>query len=108
MEVFYAASDNYILVEGIQNVSDSSYINSGTVSLYLYDSAGVEITGQTWPLVMSYIAASDGDWDGNVRDDANLTVGQVVKVVIIADGGAGLTRRYVDHARVKEVADDAM
>lgn len=84
----YINSDNLLFVRGVQNTLTEEFINDATVELTLLDSAGVEIVGQTWPLVMTYQTASDGNYYGTVEDTINVEDGDegTARLEITGDG----------------------
>ncbi len=100
VRVLFHESDNLLELDGLQDALTLAFINNATVTARVLDRAGTEVTGQTWPLTLGYVAASDGDYRGNLSDTLALDKGQVVTVEIIADGGAGLKRKFEIEARV--------
>ena len=62
----YISNDTQIDVTGLQNAADSSYLNAATVTATLKDSAGSEVSGVSWPLTLSYVASSDGNYSGTI------------------------------------------
>ena len=70
----YISNDTLFEVNGLQNALDSTYQNSATVTMTIKDSAGTEVTGISWPLTFSYVAASNGNY--NVTVDKAISVSQ--------------------------------
>lgn len=71
-ELAYVDNDNIIELRGLQDIDDN-YINDATVTLVtIVDSADTLVTGQTFPVVMSYVAASNGIYRATVDDGLNL------------------------------------
>jgi len=62
MTILYVDNTNTVTLDGLQNSITAAYINDATVTLTIEDSDGVEVTGETWPLTMSYVATSDGNY----------------------------------------------
>lgn len=90
-EIIYFENDNLIEVTDVKNVATDAYINDADVTLTLYDAATMEeITGQTWPLALTYVTGSDGDYRGTINDDIGVAEFQALKAEVIIDGGAGL------------------
>jgi hypothetical protein len=102
METIIDASDNLLKVSGLKNEATGAYLNSATLTATLYDTGGTEIVGETWPISLSYVADSDGIYQGNLKDTLTLAPGDVVKIVIVADDGADLKRQFVEWANVAE------
>ena len=95
IEIIYIGSDNIIEVTGVTNVATSEYINNAVVTLTLVDTAtGDEVSGQTWPLVLSYVTSSNGNYRGTINDDVTLSAQQTLTAKVTLDGGAGLKRYW--------------
>lgn len=74
MDVVYVLNDNLIEVDKLQDASDDLYINDATVTVTLKDSDGTNVTGQSWPLTLDYVADSDGKYQGTLESALSLTV----------------------------------
>lgn len=93
-EFIYIMSDNIIEVTSVQNVATGEYLNDADVTLTLVDAAsGNEIAGQTWPLALSYVSSSNGNYRGTINDDVSISHQQSLRAKVTVDAGAGL-RRY--------------
>ena len=68
----YPKNDQVIEVFGLHNqvISATSWLNAATVTATLKDSAGAAVTGLS-ALALAYIAASNGDYRGQVEDTFN-------------------------------------
>jgi hypothetical protein len=73
MDVVYVLNDNLIEIDKLQDASDDSYINDATVTVTLKDSDGTNVTGQSWPLTLGYVAGTDGKYQGTLESALNLT-----------------------------------
>ena len=94
-ETIYRLSDNIIEVTGVKNVATGAYLNSANVDVTLVDaSSGAEVSGQTWPMALSYVAGSDGDYRGTITDAISIDEGQTLIAKVTVDGGAGLKRYW--------------
>lgn len=94
-EIIYISSDNIIEVTGVLNVPAGTYINNASVTVTLVDATtGVEVTGQTWPLALSYVSGSNGDYRGTLTDSMVLSNSQELIAKVTVDGGAGLKRYW--------------
>ena len=56
----YQSNDTIIEVAGLKNDVTGAFINNAQVNVVLVDSLGVQVTGQTWPLALTYVPVSDG------------------------------------------------
>ena len=89
MHIIYISNDNLLTLDALTNTADSSFINDATVTVTLVDSTGTEVTGETWPLAMSYVSSSNGKYQATLTDSLSLSKGTYT-AQITANGGAGL------------------
>ncbi len=89
----YLANDNYLEVDALKNGATDAYQNSATVTATLKTSAGAEVAGQSWPLTLDYVAASDGTYRG-ILDDALSLVDGTTYVAHIEAVSAGVTAHW--------------
>lgn len=70
---------------------NGDYVNDAVITADLVDEAGVQVTGQTWPLTLAYVAASDGIYQGILEDTLVLTDRAIYKarITIVAGGANG-------------------
>jgi len=94
-KIFIDNTDHVLTVDGLDDaISPGSYINGATVQITLTDLAGVNISGEIFPLALTYVAASNGKYQNTLRDTLDVAAGDVVKVLITADNGAGYHREW--------------
>ncbi len=72
-ELISIGSDVLVRLDKLKNASTDAYINSATVSFRLKDSDGASIQG---PTTMSYIASSDGRYEGVITAVNSASLGQ--------------------------------
>lgn len=94
-QVIYNDNDNVIELAGVRNGTTGDYLDAAAVAVTLTDSAGAEVSGETWPLSMAYVAGSNGRYRATLADTLSLTAGQRYTATITADGGAGLFGKFV-------------
>jgi len=58
--VFYVANDHVLELRNLRDNVSGVFINNATVVVTIKDSAGANVTGETWPKSMPYVAASNG------------------------------------------------
>ena len=59
----FIENDNLLELNGLMSSTTSTYQNSGMgVVATLYTLTGSEVAGQSWPVAMSYVSSSDGDY----------------------------------------------
>lgn len=92
-ETLYISNDNRIKYIGLKD-ADGNYQNAATVEVTLNDSNGNALSGQTWPLALSYVAGSNGDYQEVLQDTiSGLKDGDQLTAVIDITS-AGLTANY--------------
>lgn len=83
----YVDNDNRIKLSGLVD-ADGAYQNSATVTVTLLERDGTEVTGETWPLTMSYSSGSDGNYTAVLQDTLSVTSGQrLIARVSVSSGG---------------------
>ena len=87
-------TDNIIQVDALTDQDDGSYLNAATVTVTLMDAAGDEVTGETWPLSMPYVSASNGRYKATLSDVLVLVPNKRYQAVIVADAGASKKRTW--------------
>lgn len=97
--IVYIATDNVIKVSGLRDAISDVYQNSAAVSVTMYDSADVEVAGETWPLSLTYVPASNGDYIATLVDTLVLSEGDYT-IEVVANAGAGLNRTWRTVAHV--------
>jgi hypothetical protein len=87
--ILYKDNDNLIELDMLKNSATDAYLNSATVNLTsIKDSAGVVVTGVTFPLAMSYVATSNGKYQATVDKALALISGQhYTAIVDVASSG---------------------
>lgn len=89
VQTLYADNDMTLEVSSLRDEVTGAYINDATVTVSLADEDAVAVTGETWPLAMSYIASSDGVYRATLKDTLTLAVGARYVATVIADAGTG-------------------
>lgn len=93
--LFYHRNDNYLELRNLRKGTDQSYLNAATVTATLKDLDGNNTTGETWPLTMSYVAASNGRYRAKLPADIDTELLEDGEVHIDAvDSGSGLVAHW--------------
>jgi hypothetical protein len=71
IEIIYIGNTAIIELQDLTNAVTELPETSATVTTTLYDAAGVEVSGQTWPLSMSHVSA--GTYRATLDHDLVLT-----------------------------------
>lgn len=100
VQIFYDNNDHYIELTGLQDSADSSYKNGATVEVTLKDASGNNLSGETWPLSMSYVASSNGNYRATLADTLAVVVGNRYTALVTANAGAGLQAEWEEPVKV--------
>jgi len=87
MNIIYINNDNLLSVENLKNAATDVYINDATVTATLKNSAGGNVTGQSWPLTLAFVSSSNGDYKGILEDGLTLTEGTTYTALINVNAG---------------------
>jgi len=98
--VIFIDNDNLIELIGLKDIALDAFVNDATVQITLTDTAGDEVAGQSWPVTLNYVAASDGNYRATLEDGLVLTPGRKYTAVVTADAGSDLLGKWT----VKPVA----
>ena len=90
VEILFDKNNMLLRVNGARDAKTAAFLNVATVTARLVDSLGVDIGGQTWPLTLDYVAASNGDYCGVLNDTLVQIIGAIEQAQITFDGGIGL------------------
>lgn len=90
INILFQNNDTVLELENLKNEVNGAYLNSATVTVTLKDSAGMNVTGTTWPKAMTYVAASNGMYRATLPYGLALVPAQRYTATIVADAGAGL------------------
>lgn len=92
LAVIAIGSDNIVRLDKLKDASADAYVNSATVTFTLKDSAGGVVQG---PTAMSYIASSDGRYEGLIQDTLTLTENAAYTLEVTATQGSTVLLRKV-------------
>lgn len=87
-------NDNTISVKGLHDPTSGSFMNDATISLTLTDSQDIPVTGQAFPVVVDYIADSDGNYQATLENTLNLTDGASYIAVVTATSASGINAEW--------------
>ncbi len=82
----YVNNDNAVTVNGLKDLTTDTFINDAVVNATLQDCDGNNIAGGSWPVTLSYIAASDGEYRGVIQDTVNIVADTMYQILITAVG----------------------
>lgn len=93
-EILYDWNDNLIRLTGAYTIDQDTdqpvYLTSdATIGVTLIDLlTDDDIAGETWPVSLSYVAGSQGDFVGVLRDGITVSPGQALIARVTIDNGA--------------------
>jgi hypothetical protein len=90
----FVANTNVLDLIGLKSEIEGTFINGAAVSVTVTDTSDAEVAGETWPLVMSYIAASSGNYRAILSDTLPLVPKTGYVAHITANGGADRVGRW--------------
>ena len=97
--------DNSIYVQHVLTnpTQDPIYVNDATVTVTIKDSNGDNVAGETWPVDMDYVAASDGIYRATLAPNSNIEVDSIYTIEIDATGnGDGLVGKWEHSVKAKK------
>ena len=99
--IFYKDNTMVIRCDELADLN-GVYQNSATVTLesLVVESTGVAVSGVTVPLAMSYVASSDGRYDGSIPVAAAMVVGTSYLATVKAVSG-GNTNQWEERVKCK-------
>lgn len=107
----FVANTNVLDLTGLKEEITQAFINNATVTVTIKDIDGTNVTGETWPFPMDYVAASDGDYRAFVSENIDLVANTKYIAYIDADGGANRFGHFEFHfkalaRRIDEVIEE--
>ncbi len=89
MAIIYLSNDNLLSIEGLMNSSSGSYMNDATVTATLKDSGGTNVSGQTFPVSLAYITATNGNYQATLENTLTMVEGNIYTATISATSSSG-------------------
>ncbi len=86
-QVIFDLNDNLIELIDLKDLVSGNFANSATVTVTLVDKDDVEVVGETWPLAMIFVPASDGLYRAILKDTLTLVVGSLYTAKIDVNDG---------------------
>lgn len=99
-DIYYLNNSHLVELDGLRNAADDSYVNDATVAVSIKDAAGVNLSGETWPVVLAYVAASDGKYQANVASALSISKGDIVTLYFTATA-AGMDAEWQEIREVR-------
>jgi hypothetical protein len=93
-QLLFRNNDHVLELNGLKNATLDTYVNNANVTVTLVDEDNVEVSGQTWPTTMSYVAASDGIYRCTLEEELVLVPGAFYTAIVDVDAGFDLKARW--------------
>ena len=101
-QFYYYRNDMLLELTGLADESTGAYINNATIEATVKDAAGANVSGQTWPLTLSYVTSSNGVYRGVLDAALVVAVGDRITVEVDIDGGSGREAFFQIPATVRQ------
>jgi hypothetical protein len=86
---------NLLRIDSLRNALTQAPVNNAVVTATLLDTqSNVELAGESWPITAQYEPGSNGRYYVVICEDIETTPGQLITVVVEADGGEGAKRPW--------------
>lgn len=96
----YAIGSSIVIQHEVTNPLQSPiYVNDADVTVTIFDCDGEELAGESWPVTLPYVAASDGIYRVTLDVLTGLTEGQMYEQVIEVVGSDALEDKCTSHHR---------
>lgn len=96
--VAYVGNTNNVELNGLKSDLEDEYLNGFQPTLTIKDSTGNELEAPTsvepWPVTMSYVAGSEGDYIVALSYELELIDGQTYTAIINVDASDTDSERY--------------
>jgi len=89
MQIF-VGNTNLVELVGLTDPLTGTAIDDATVTVTVSDKDGDPIAGQSWPLTLSYVPGSAGDYRASIDAAAQLVEGQIYIVLFTATASQGV------------------
>lgn len=89
--VAFVKNTNLLEVIGLKDAVTGDFINDATVTATIKDAAGEVVAGQSFPVTLAYVPASDGDYRATLGKDLALLddTEYIAEITALATAGDG-------------------
>ncbi|KKL24558.1 hypothetical protein LCGC14_2414110 [marine sediment metagenome] len=87
-QVIFRLNDNLLELVDLKDVVTGNFANTAVVAVTLVDKDDVNVVGETWPLTMAFVAASNGLYRAVLKDTLTLIVDALYTAKIDVNDGA--------------------
>ena len=94
-DIIFVANSNLLRLNGLKNESTGQFVNSGaTVEVTLLDDEDNQVTGATWPISLTYVTDSDGNYEATLPSGLAISPTRCYTALVTADAGGGLVAQF--------------
>jgi len=94
MDLLYNRNTGVVELNGLKNGLTEQFENDATVAATI-QYQGEDVSGETWPLAMAYVTASDGIYRGLLSAGLDLTNGKTHTATVTAVTTDGLEGEWI-------------
>lgn len=105
-EVIFYKNDMLVWLKGMKNPLTDEFINDATCTAVVKDKYGANVGGQTWPVDLNYVAASNGEYVGILDAGIALNVGDRGTVEVTIDVAGGIDGFFKAPFQVRQRGKD--
>jgi hypothetical protein len=92
--IAFIENTNNLLLSGLQSELEGTFLDNATVQVVVNGTNGQPVDGENWPVTMTYIPASQGNYVAGLSHTIAFAPNQKYTAVIDADGSDGHTERF--------------
>lgn len=94
LAVAYKDNTNNLLLSGLKSSAEDIYLNNYEITVTVKDAAGAAVAGETWPLLMTYIEGSNGDYITAISYLVQFVAGDRYTAFVTVDASDSSGERY--------------
>jgi hypothetical protein len=91
--IAFIENTNNLELNGLQSELEGTFLDSATVQVVVNDSTGHPVAGEFWPVTMTYVPLSKGNYVAGLSHTIAFLPNQRYTAIIDADGSDGHTER---------------
>lgn len=89
--LYYDENTHLLRADELADETTDEYLNDNVVDVVgrIQDADGQDLTGEIWPLTMTYVAGSNGRYEVTVSHQVEVAAGDIIYVVVVATDSEG-------------------
>lgn len=93
--IIYEDNDNVIEVSELKDQVADTFLNNQIVEVTIKDLDGTELSGQTWPISLSYVSGSNGKYRATLPDTLAFDSDKEYVAEVDVQAGAGKSAKFI-------------